>query len=491
MLSPNKVRIPEGRTCILREVCVNLQRITQRRCAMFAFLLAGTVFAVFPAFTSAQAQPSTQSLDGLWLTDGYGKLIEFKGNELRSFEITKRSCIATGKATRKNGTDTDKEIVFADEGDVTRVTPGSSPDTRWLHEDGSVSSILLRRTAAKPEVCGSATADTPASNYSVFWETFAEHYPFFALRKMDWLAVDKKFRQQVTPATKPEELFRILSDMIDPLHDAHTSINAKSIQKRFHGYRPAADVMQKKNAARITEIIEKQYVRGGLRDFCNKQLQFGMLNSSVGYLRIHSFSGYSEDKEFAKQLETLENDLDAIFKDAGKWSGLIIDVRINTGGSDVFGISIASRLATQEYLAYSKVIRNDIHNPDHRTPAQPVIVHVVERPGFRGPVVLLTSADSVSAAETFTMAVLDRQPHVMRVGANTQGVFSDVLGRKLPNGWSFGLPNEIYLTKDGKAFDGPGVPPDIEVPIFPADDLANGRDSALNKALELLASKDK
>ena len=66
-----------------------------------------------------------------------------------------------------------------------------------------------------------------------------------------------------------------------------------------------------------------------------------------------------------------------------------------------------------------------------------------------------------------------------------------MLGRRLPNGWSFGLPNEIYLTKDGKAFDGPGVPPDVEVPVFPADDLAKGRDTALNKALELLASKNK
>ena len=88
------------------------------------------------------------------------------------------------------------------------------------------------------------------------------------------------------------------------------------------------------------------------------------------------------------------------------------------------------------------------------------------------------------------MALLDRQPHIARVGANTQGVFSDVLVRKLPNGWRFGLPNEVYLTKDGKAFDGVGVPPDIEVSIFPSEDLANGRDSAINKALELLTSKD-
>jgi hypothetical protein len=46
----------------------------------------------------------------------------------------------------------------------------------------------------------------------------------------------------------------------------------------------------------------------------------------------------------------------------------VLDVRINGGGSDVFGIPIASRLATQEYLAYSKVVRNDIRDADHRVP---------------------------------------------------------------------------------------------------------------------------
>ncbi len=475
---------------------MKLQRIRAWLGVIFAALLVTSLIVVlreaFPARASAQAgSASPESLAGLWLTDGYGELIEFQGDELRWFEITQVSCVPAGKATRKSGAGTDNEIVFVDEGDVVRVTPGSSPDTRWLHEDGTVSSILLRRTGSRPEVCGRTLADTPMTNYQVFWETFAGHYPFFALRKMDWLAVDKTFRPQVTPTTKPEELFRILSEMIGPLHDAHTSIRAKSIQQRFHGYRPAADPMEKKNAARITEIIEKQYVRGGLRDFCNKQLQFGMLNSSVGYLRIHSFSGYSEDKEFAKQLEALESALDATFKDAAKWTGLVIDVRINGGGSDVFGISMAARLATQDYLAYSKVIRNDIHDAEQRTAPQPVMVHVSARPGFRGAVALLTSADSVSAAETFTMALLDRQPHVTRIGANTQGVFSDVLGRKLPNGWSFRLPNEIYLTKDGKAFDGPGVPPDIEVPIFPAGDLASGRDSAIDKALEVLAGEKK
>jgi hypothetical protein len=471
-------------------------RPPQRSCWSIAILAVAVTLSVPAVHLSLSAEAKEargtvqQTLDGLWLSDGYGRLIEFHNDEQQTFEITEVSCIRGGRAKRKPAADGSNEIVFEEDGEVSRVTAADSPATRWIHEDGAVSSVLLRHTDAKPKICGQPTADTPLTNYQVFWETFAEHYPFFALRKLDWNAVDKKFRPQVTASTKPEELFRILSDMIEPLHDAHTFINAKSIKQRFHGYR-TPDPMQKKNAARITEIIEKRYVQGSLRDFCNKQLQFGMLKNSVAYLRMHSFSDYSSDKEFAKQLDALEKALDEIFAGAAKWNGFVVDVRINTGGSDVFGVSIASRLATQEYLAYSKVIRNDIHDPDHRTPPQPVTVHVSTRPGFHGPVALLTSADSVSAAETFTMALLDRQPHVTRIGADTQGVFSDVLGRKLPNGWTFGLPNEIYLTKDGKAFDGPGVPPDIATPIFTADDLAASRDSAIGKALQVLAEEKK
>ena len=47
------------------------------------------------------------------------------------------------------------------------------------------------------------------------------------------------------------------------------------------------------------------------------------------------------------------------------------------------------------------------------------------------------------------------------------------------------------MTKDAKAFDGTVVPPDIDVPIFPTEDLTSGRDSGLDKALELLAHKAK
>jgi len=40
------------------------------------------------------------------------------------------------------------------------------------------------------------------------------------------------------------------------------------------------------------------------------------------------------------------------------------------------------------------------------------------------------------------MALMGRTPRVIRIGENTQGIFSTVLSRRLPNGWT------IYLSRE-------------------------------------------
>ena len=168
----------------------------------------------------------------------------------------------------------------------------------------------------------------------------------------------------------------------------------------------------------------------------------------------------------------------------------MIDVRLNHGGDDPLGIEIASRLTDKKYLAYAKVARNntDLDAPLRFTQRQDCWVVPSARPGFKGRVALLIGPDTVSAGETFTMALRGRKPRVLLIGLNTQGVFSDVLNRSLPNGWFFHLPNEVYLTADEQAFDGTGVPPDIRAPFFTGTDLQNGRDAALEEAIKRLAN---
>jgi C-terminal processing protease CtpA/Prc len=63
---------------------------------------------------------------------------------------------------------------------------------------------------------------------------------------------------------------------------------------------------------------------------------------------------------------------------------------------------------------------------------------------------------------------------------------SPCLGATSPNGWTFGLPNEVFFTPEGTAFDGPGIPPDIHVEVFAAADVAAGKDPGMAKALEIL-----
>ena len=161
---------------------------------------------------------------------------------------------------------------------------------------------------------------------------------------------------------------------------------------------------------------------------------------------------------------------------------------LNRGGDDPLGIEIASRLAPGRYLAYSKVTRNNLNGTLHFTDPQESWVVPSARPGFQGDVVLLTGPDTVSAGETLTMALLGRKPHVTRIGLNTQGVFSDDLSRRLPNGWRFRLPDEVYLTSDGKAFDATGVPPDVRLIFFSPEDLLKNRDAALEEAQKLLSA---
>ncbi len=53
--------------------------------------------------------------------------------------------------------------------------------------------------------------------------------------------------------------------------------------------------------------------------------------------------------------------------------------------------------------------------------------------------------------------------NVTRIGSNTEGILSDILSKRLPNGWKFGLSNEIYENVDGKNYEMTGIPPNYEL----------------------------
>jgi hypothetical protein len=427
--------------------------------------------------------------DGLWLSDGYGLLLKVDGNILQAFELTSISCLPSWSAIRDPDHARDPELVFRGDHTSVRFSIGTTADVMRMRRDGTVSDVLLRRAAVRPRICDQAADNSPQANYAIFWQTFAEQYPFFELHDVDWRAVDNTFRPQVTGATKPAELFKIFRRMIEPLQDAHTGLFAPDLKEDFEGWRSDRNHLEEDGWKKANELLESRYMQRGLRSYCKGRVQFGIVKHTVGYLRITAFYDYVDTKSSADALEALRLALDSIFEEAVKLTALVIDVRLNKGGDDTLALEIASRLTRRKYLAYAKVARNNLDGAPRFTVPQEVWVIPSTRPGFHGRIVLLAGPDTVSAGETFTMALMGREPHITRIGLNTQGVFSDVLRRRLPNGWGFHLPNETYLTKDRQSFDGSGVTPEIRTPFFSPEDIERGRDSALEAALQILGDK--
>src|SRR5579863_8196777 len=146
LVYPMPLRQDYGARIRVRETVMKQQR-NARLCA----IVFGTAALTFgPPSAGAQTRPSPQPLDGLWLSDGYGGFFEFQGDSLRTYEITALSCIASDTATREKASGPANETVFAGDDDTFRIFPGTSADTRWFHDDGSVSNVMLRRTGSRP-----------------------------------------------------------------------------------------------------------------------------------------------------------------------------------------------------------------------------------------------------------------------------------------------------------------------------------------------------
>jgi len=457
------------------------------------------LLALLAAIGVSGSRMHAQSLDGEWRSEGYGMVVEIQGPRVRTFQVTTATCVPWFTAERAADNQAGNEATFSSpDDDLFYIRAADTTNQKLLHREGTPSDIRLDRVPRVPATCQPPTPNTPVDNFKVFATTFGENYILFDLKKVDWDEIVRVNQAKVHSNTTPAQLFDIFVGMIEPFHDLHTSIQAPDLNLRYRGMRSGTDRLTGKVSGfrefrattmpKLWAITDRSYLKTPTQKWCNANLQYTHAGDGIGYLRIISFNDYSEKEGFEAGLTALNLALDEIFSDP-ELKGLVIDVRINFGGNDLYGLAIASRLASREYLAYSKAARADAVDHNKWTPSDPSIVRPSARPGFRGPVVELIGPLTISAGETFSQALMGRRPHVTRIGENTQGVFSDTLDRKLPNGWTFGLPNEVFRTAQGTTFDAVGIPPDVTVPVFADADVASGKDPAMKKALEIVAEQ--
>ncbi|WP_043676805.1 S41 family peptidase [Streptomyces xylophagus] len=440
------------------------------------------------AAPAASASGTNHTVNGLWRMDGYGTVLALGHRTYQEYQTTAVSCLK-GDTARRTGPGT-----YTVGGDVLTVRLGRDGDHATLGAASAVGHRKLVRISTLPAACTHPTPKDPLTSFDVFWQSYEENYPFFAAKGIDWHAVRDEYRPQVHKDTTRAALFDIFSRMVRPLYDAHVAV--QDGDRVFAEGRPGTEVPSEELDAKVKKFIKTRDLANApyRRDFANGRITYADLagGGRLGYLRISGFDGYLPDEEasYAAQLAELDRALNTVLtpERARHLHGLIIDLRINGGGSDALGIHIAERLTGTPYVAYAKRARNDPTDPSRHTRPEPIPVIPASAPRYTGPIAVLTGGSTVSAGETFTQALIDRPGRTIRIGQPTQGVFSDVMERELPNGMTAWLPNEEYLTDSGRTFDGTGIPPQVTVPVFTKEEFDKGQDSAFDRAMNLLGA---
>ncbi|MFE0424635.1 S41 family peptidase [Streptomyces sp. NPDC058953] len=470
---------------------------------------AGTALALAGSLSTATAAPGpgavprpggtpsgAATVEGFWRMDGYGTVVSVRGRDIQFWDTTAVSCLP-GLAARSGGaTGPGGAVRFDAEEFSLTVTPRAG-DRAGLRVHGSLGTRQLRRIAALPARCEQPPPTGPVATFDVFWQTFEENYAFFERRGVDWDEARARYRPRVHAGTTQEELFDILSAMTAPLQDAHVALQATDLGRFSSGQRAGTVDPDEAYDARVRAFVERRNLGGtALESHAQGAIGYAELPGGIGYLRISRFGGYTPGSSTTEaDAAELDRVLDSIVTRArtsgpAAWRGLVVDVRVNQGGSDELGLRIASRLTDRGYPAYRKEARNDPRDDTRFTPRYTARVAPAQGvPRYTGPVAVLTSGATVSAGETFVKALAERPSPTTLIGEPTQGALSDILLRSLPNGWRFGLSNERYTTPRGNTHEGPGVPPHITVPVFTPEEFAADRDSAFDRAVGLLKTR--
>lgn len=437
------------------------------------------------------ARPPT--LDGVWRVDGYGMLVTIQDGTLRQYQTTSVGCLP-GPSARRSGGERGETRYDSTDGMVVGVRPARHTNQAQLRFTHAPGYRQMHRIGALPPICTRPASSDPVAAFDTFWQSFEENYPFFAAKGVDWHAMRDRYRPLVGPNTTEDELFAIMRDMVDPLDDAHVDLTAGP-DRYFSETRPGTTAPTADLDRRVRAyIVERDLGGRAPTEYANGRVSYADLPNGQGYLRINGFMAYLPDRPPSYLTDSAELDraLDSVLtpERLDRLRGLVIDVRVNDGGMDNLGLRLAARLSDRPYLAYAKQARNDPRDPSRFTRLQPIEVRPDPRTTrYTGPIAILTGGSTVSAGETFVQAMMGRPGSTVRIGESTQGVFSDVMQRRLPNDWQTGVPNEVFRTRDGRAFDGTGIPPNVREPVFSEDEFANHRDSAFDRAVRMLPTE--
>ena len=451
--------------------------------------------------SQGQERKSDDLLYGRWNSIGYG----------RQLEITKKHLILHD--TYQSGCNLNTKLPSNSMGELFKVTRLSNDSLQI--EVGFTRYDFVR--SSESDLCKKSKND-PLSNFDALWETFNENYAFFDLREVNWLAIRDKYRSRLTKKSSDDELYTVLHEMILELDDGHVFLEIpESLEEKEDKEDKIGDNDESIEDLRkkVIYAINKKYIPNH-KTYNKGMINWGLIDDSTSYLQFNDFEDlanynisnalpseeftnlYWEKAEESSNytqdvLDSFKSQMELIFEETKNTQFCIVDVRFNGGGFDQIGLEILSYFVDHRQLAFTKKARFDAGF----TVPQEIFIEASDKK-YDGKLFILMGPQTASASETFVLASLNIENSV-RVGSNTEGILSDVLSKKLPNGWEYSLSNEVYEDVNGMSFEKVGIQPDLKLDYSKDSKLfysnllleLQNRDAAIAIALQWIKQQTK
>ena len=436
-----------------------------------------SVAAILLIILFSSCQPSLQranlSVNGIWNSLGSGWVLEIQDSTNYSFyDITSISCLPNRKGSFEELT---KSLTLRN-------------DTLALKK--GIITYKFTRGDSLPHLCQNVSQKqrkNPLYNFDVFAKTVEEHYAFFELNNINWTNLYNLQKAKLKEGSTNMELYQVIEETLEKLNDNHGFLEAtkdvyEALENQISEEESDSNGLAEYGDFQLAKMVAEHH----LQEEMTKDswlIQWGKMTDNIGYIQLKAmwlFADLDVSKELIEQIgyvdayvntfhQLYEGDyieeeakgvskiMDTVMKDLSAMEAIVIDVRFNGGGQDAVSFEVLNRFISKKTLIGTQKLRHK----DRHTSTLPLYIHGTNN-AFTKPVYVLTSSQTGSAAESFSIATIAMN-NAKRIGSPTSGAISTALEKTLPNSWAFAISNEIFMDNQGKFYENVGVPVDYTI----------------------------
>jgi hypothetical protein len=317
---------------------------------------------------------------------------------------------------------------------------------------------------------GCQKGEQGAELFEQAWNDFDQNYSYFIHKNIDWNAVKTQYQPNFQKNMTADQFAEEFNTVLQVLHDWHVWVQKPN--EEYLGYNGTI-------TTNYTSKPRNRYAPNGYQSLGNGIITHGIVGENgenIAYIRIETL-----DTESFKAVS--DQDIENLFTTYADASGMIIDIRPNSGGNEENAAKFASRFTDAPLLFGKVTFRN---GPNHNDFDPPIEKTLEPSTGthFNKKAVCLIGQRVMSSGEWFTL-MMKVCPKVTLMGDHTRGASGGPEVFSMKNGVKYNISRWVAYTYDDVAFEDHGIEPAIKIP--PEQSFDDEHDYVVEQAIAFIS----